>query len=343
MKDVSLKQPVLYADYNREQVHDMLAPNEPFTRSASKWGIQGILPVPDRPGDFVFFASLGQSTGGHTFDEGISTEGILRWQSQRRQSLDDPMIQTLIAHDDSVNTIHFFLRTSNLIKGKARPYTYLGPLRYVSHDDQREQPVHFAWELVQWPIPQKVRALMGLVLDEEVARPVAPTHRQQTRGLTLIPAPPGKPVGEPTRTFQARKIRRKSDEESRATGLGGELLVMEYERQRLTAAGKADLARQIEHVSFEVGDGAGYDIKSFDVDGSDRFIEVKTTTGAAGSPFYISANEVAFSVHAGQKFVIYRLASFDEKSNSAVFYELHGPIELSHKLVPTTFRAHALP
>jgi hypothetical protein len=343
MKNVKIKQPVLYANYNRQQVHDMLAPDEPFTRSASKWGIQGILPVPDRPGDFVFFASLGQSTGGHTFDEGVSTEGILRWQSQRRQSLEDPVIQTLIAHDDSVNTIHFFLRTSNLIQGKARPYTYLGPLRYVSHDDQREAPVHFAWELVQWPIPHKVRATMGLVLDEEVARPIAPTKRQKASGLILIPAPPGRPVGEPTRTFQARKIRRKSDEESRAIGLAGEQLVMAYERKRLTAAGKPELAQQIEHVSFEVGDGAGYDIKSFEVDGSDLFIEVKTTTGIAGSPFYISANEVAFSAHAAQAFVIYRLASFDEKANSAVFYQLRGPVELSHKLVPTTFRAHALP
>lgn len=335
--------PILYQKYDRRQVRDLLAPSEPFTPGAGKWGLHGILPVPGRPGDFVFFASLGQSTGGHTFDEGISTEGILRWQSQPKQTLDNATIQTLIRHDAACNVIHFFLRTSNLSRGTAQAYTYLGPLRYNSHDDQREQPVHFAWELVQWPIPTAIRKGMGLVLDKEDTRPVAISSASLVQGLTLIPAPVGQPLGEPTRTFQARKFRRKSDAEARDLGLAGELLVVLYERRRLCAAGKAELAERIEHVSVDAGDGAGYDIRSFNIDGTDRLIEVKTTTGLAGSPFYISANEVAFSAHAGSAFVIYRLAEFDRVAGSAVFYELHGPIETTHILTPTTYRAHALP
>jgi hypothetical protein len=335
--------PVLYEQYDRRQVHDMLAPNEPFTPGAGKWGLHGILPVPGRPGDFVFFASLGQSTGGHTFDEGISTEGILRWQSQPKQTLINPTIRALIEHDDAVNVIHFFLRTRNLTGGTAQPYTYLGPLRYNSHDDQREEPVHFAWELVQWPIPEAIRDAMGLVLDEEEARPTVTSNGTRRKGLTRIPAPPGEHVGETTRTFQARKFRRTSETETRELGLAGELLVFAYEKDRLEAAGKPKLSDKVEHVSVGKGDGAGYDIRSFNDDGSDRLIEVKTTTGPAGSPFYISANEVAFSSHAPDAFVIYRLVDFDKAAGSARFYELPGPVEASHKLVATTYRAHAKP
>ncbi len=335
--------PVLYEQYDRRQIRDMLAPNEPFSPGSGVWGIRGILPLPDRERDYAFLVSYGQRSGEHTFDEGISTEGILRWQSEAKQDLESDVVRALVEHDDAVNVIHFFLRTKNLARGTAQPYTYLGPLRYNSHDDQRERPVHFAWELVQWPIPEAIRDAMGLVLDAEEARPAVKSNGIRQKGLTLIPAPPGQQVGETTRTFQARKVRRKSENESREMGLAGELLVFEYEKRRLNAAGKPLLAERVEHVSVEKGDGAGYDIRSFNDDGSDRLIEVKTTNGPAGSPFYISANEVAFSLYAPDAFVIYRLVNFDKATGSAGFYELPGPVEATHTLVATTYRAHAMP
>ncbi|HDR4901647.1 DUF3883 domain-containing protein [Bacillus wiedmannii] len=43
------------------------------------------------------------------------------------------------------------------------------------------------------------------------------------------------------------------------------------------------------------GDGVGFDISSFDLDDNPKYIEVKTTSGGKGTPFMISANEVAFS------------------------------------------------
>ena len=43
---------------------------------------------------------------------GISTEGVLRWQSQPRQRLDDPQVRQLISHDEDRNNIYLFLRTS---------------------------------------------------------------------------------------------------------------------------------------------------------------------------------------------------------------------------------------
>ena len=62
----------LYSDYTRREVHAVFAPGTPFTPKAGTWGILGIVPVPDRPKDYVFFVTFGRSQGEHTFDEGIT-------------------------------------------------------------------------------------------------------------------------------------------------------------------------------------------------------------------------------------------------------------------------------
>ncbi|MET3723448.1 DUF3427 domain-containing protein [Sphingomonas trueperi] len=335
--------PILYQRYSRLQARNLLAPNEPFTSGAGQWGLQGILPIPGAPGSFAFFVSLGQSTGSHTFDEGISTEGILRWQSQPKQHLLDKTILSLISHDEAVSDIHFFLRTSSRRNGVSEDYTYLGPLRYISHDAEREYPVYFAWEVINWPIPDNVLTKMRLVLDKEEGRLDVAEVTRPAPGLTAIAAPVGRSWGETTRTFQARKFRRKTEQESRALGLAGELLVVDHERRILAQAGRPDLAAKVDHISVNAGDGAGYDIRSFNLDGSDRFIEVKTTTGVAGTPFYISANEVDFSELVKESFFIYRVCEFDQKSNSGKFYLINGIISDSHCLKPVLYRAVAKP
>ncbi len=97
---------------------------------------------------------------------------------------------------------------------------------------------------------------------------------------------------------------------NRSLGLAGELLVMDYEARRLHSQGAKGLADRIEHVSKHRGDGTGYDIKSFDADGRERFIEVKTTAHVAETPFFISPNEVAFSDAYSPQFHLYRLFAF---------------------------------
>ena len=65
--------------------------------------------------------------------------------------------------------------------------------------------------------------------------------------------------------------------QNRSLGDAGETLVMDYERVRLERAGKGHLARNVEQVSRTRGDHMGYDIRSYEASGRDRFIEVKTT------------------------------------------------------------------
>jgi hypothetical protein len=122
---------VLYNDYTREEIHDVFDPDSPFTPQRGTWGILGLIPLPDRSGDYVFLVTYGQSQGDHIFDEGISPEGFLRWQSQPRQTLTDSIIQQLIHHDEDRHSIYLFLRTTERQGGAPRPYTYLGRLKYI--------------------------------------------------------------------------------------------------------------------------------------------------------------------------------------------------------------------
>jgi Domain of unknown function (DUF3883) len=69
------------------------------------------------------------------------------------------------------------------------------------------------------------------------------------------------------------------DREARNASLGkaGEEFVVAFEQRRLHALGHRKLADRVDHVASTKGDGLGFDVHSFDENGQDRFIEVKTT------------------------------------------------------------------
>ena len=78
------------------------------------------------------------------------------------------------------------------------------------------------------------------------------------------------------------------DHRNRSLGKAGEAFVVDLERLRLAEANRSDLARKVRWVADEDGDGAGYDVLSFDPGGCECLIEVKTTNGAARTPFFLS-------------------------------------------------------
>ena len=138
---------ILYEEYSRVEVHNIFSPDTIFTPQAGTWGLQGVVPIPDRPGDWVFFVTFGQTQGEHTFDEGITEDGVLTWQSQPQQSLNDRRVQQWINHDDLTHNIYLFLRTSI-----ERRYAYLGRLKYLEHDRERQRPVYFQWQIIDWSL-----------------------------------------------------------------------------------------------------------------------------------------------------------------------------------------------
>lgn len=74
------------------------------------------------------------------------------------------------------------------------------------------------------------------------------------------------------------------------------------------------------------GRWGGYDVASFELDGSPRFIEVKTTKGGANTDFFISANEVEFASRHGGAYYLYRLYDFDPTAGSGSFYVRRGAL-----------------
>lgn len=126
------------------------------------------------------------------------------------------------------------------------------------------------------------------------------------------------------------------DARNRTLGKQGEELVLKHEFARLNSAGREDLARKVEWTSEVRGDGAGYDIRSFDLNGSERLIEVKTTNGPAKTPFFMSENERAFSEERPDAFRLLRLYQFVDKPSA---FELRPPLVDHLTLHPTSYRA----
>jgi Domain of unknown function (DUF3883) len=260
----------------------------------------------------------------------------LTWQSQPRQHLSDPQIRQLIEHDDRLHTIHLFLRMQTGL-----PYTYCGTLGYLSHDLDREAPVHFQWQLMDWPPPAGTLETLGIETSpstENYYPPTADRTGQLVKTERPVVSPRG---GRGTGRFVARKevVHPDRDARNSTLGLAGERLVLRHEAETLTRAGRPDLAERIVHVAVIEGDSAGYDVKSFEADGSPRFIEVKTTRGPALTAFFVSPNQVEFSSKHSDTYVLIRVFDYSDRTDSGRYYEVHGPLTDTFRLDATEFRA----
>jgi hypothetical protein len=123
---------------------------------------------------------------------------------------------------------------------------------------------------------------------------------------------------------------------NRALGTAGEQFVVEYERERLSRASAYRLARRVEHVAATLGDGEGFDVRSFELNGSERLIEVKTTAYGKEVPFFLSRHELAVSRERAAVYHLYRLFTFVRDPR---FYSLKGAIDESCYLDPTQYAA----
>jgi hypothetical protein len=163
------------------------------------------------------------------------------------------------------------------------------------------------------------------------------------RHALFVEAPPPLLPVAPRREDIERLVRKfdpvERDFRNRKLGRDGEELVLHFERQRLEAFDRPDLVGKIRWVSEEDGDGAGYDILSFDAEGHERFLEVKTTVGSDITPFYVTRNELALSSERPEAFRICRV--FDFSRRPAIF-ELAPPLENFVHLSPLSYEASFL-
>jgi Domain of unknown function (DUF3883) len=127
------------------------------------------------------------------------------------------------------------------------------------------------------------------------------------------------------RDFRAREI-----------GAAGEKMVFEHERASLHQNGFPELARKVSWVSKELGDGAGYDVMSYDSDGREKFIEVKTTVGSSTTPFLMTRNEKDFADEADDRYRIARIFDFRRQPRA---FELTSPLDSFVRFEPESYRA----
>jgi hypothetical protein len=125
--------------------------------------------------------------------------------------------------------------------------------------------------------------------------------------------------------------------EARNSSLGraGEELVVHYEQYRLSRLGLDRLADKVQHISRSEGDGAGFDVLSFEADGREKFVEVKTTAFARETPFFASSAEIRFSKQNAGQYALYRLFEFRKNPKC---YALSGAIADHCALDPVSYR-----
>jgi hypothetical protein len=119
-------------------------------------------------------------------------------------------------------------------------------------------------------------------------------------------------------------------------GLAGEEFVLKFEHWRLIQLGQKRLADRVSHVSKTQGDGLGYDVLSFESDGKERLIEVKTTTFGKDTPFFVTKGELILSKQAKDQFHLYRLFEFRKAPR---LFDLPGQLDLHCMLDPVSYRA----
>jgi hypothetical protein len=126
------------------------------------------------------------------------------------------------------------------------------------------------------------------------------------------------------------------DARNRSLGRRGEERIFHAEVDRLSTAGRPDLARKVQWTSQEVGDGAGFDIRSFAPDGLERLLEVKTTLGGETVPFFLTENERRVGEERSDVYRIVRLYDFARRPRA---FELQPPLDRHLALRPAVYTA----
>jgi len=201
---------------------------------------------------------------------------------------------------------------------------YQMPLRYAIEARLRKDPV------TNQLVTRAVQATYELV-------PPILAHNE-----VLVPPPPRKDINsllkEETRkrtNFTPRNYL-EMEAQNHSLGRAGELFVLKFEREHLISQHKHKLAERVEHVSATLGDHLGFDIRSFETDGEEKLIEVKTTRYGYLTRFFASANEVDVSEKREKQYHLYRLFNFEKTPQ---FFVLNGALSTTCQLKTVTYSA----
>ena len=207
------------------------------------------------------------------------------------------------------------------IRGYKPRVNYQALLSVVAEEQVRGKTTldHAALAAVEQP------AVMPIVVDFTKVKSDAPQRQHR--------------AADPANPLFARAVKRdylEREAQNQSLGLAGEEFIVQFEHWRLIEMGQPRLADKVDHVSRSKGDGLGYDVLSFESDGRERFIEVKTTTFGRDTPFFVSRGELALSQAAKDQFHLYRLFEFRKAPR---LFDLLGGLDQHCLLDPVTYRA----
>jgi len=90
-------------------------------------------------------------------------------------------------------------------------------------------------------------------------------------------------------------------------------------------------------IAHEEGDRAGFDILSKNINGTDKYIEVKTTKLGKETPFFFSRKELDFSIEKSENYHLFRLFNFEEQ---AKMFIKNGNLNSICHSVPMTIKGY---
>ena len=209
---------------------------------------------------------------------------------------------------------------------------------YISGYKPRANYQHLLYEVVAERLASDAQLLSVAAADAD--RPIVVPEVDEILGvLTNPPAPqtadhPARERQPPAKSYAVNYLEREA--QNRSLGAAGEQFVLNFERARLESLGRGHLAGHIQHIAQTRGDGAGFDILSFEQSGAERLIEVKTTKYGRETPFFVSRNEVATSERHAPQYQLYRLFAFREAPR---LFVLSGALSQTCRLSASTYLA----
>ena len=165
------------------------------------------------------------------------------------------------------------------------------------------------------------------------------SNKQNFEKLIVDP-PKNSAVSEPPAFYHRSPVKVnyiEKEQKNAKLGTLGEKLVLKYEKWNLMKIGKEKLAEEVKWISEEEGDGAGFDILSKNFDGTDKYVEVKTTTLGKETPFFFSRNELLFSEKRANNYHLYRLFNFE---NDAKIFIKNGSLGAICHSFPLSYKGY---
>lgn len=137
---------------------------------------------------------------------------------------------------------------------------------------------------------------------------LAPPLNQQVQVVGFEPSTASQRRGTSARRTRGGRTRI----ETKKIGDHGELLILAEEKRRLIADGRSDLAELVDHPAVQ-NKYPGYDIKSFNRDGSERLIEVKSSRGDS-RVWHVTPNEWDAAARYGDRYWLYFVTKVFKRS-----------------------------